>query len=275
MFESPSDYIDRIFQEDCRDLLRKLPSESIPLLITSPPYNVGKEYEKNLTLDEYLSFLREVFQEAYRVLSIGGRCCVNLANVDVQPCIPLSSHVCLLLIELGYLMRGTILWDKGASVGVSTAWGSWQSASNPVLRADPEYVLIFSKKEFTRPCPDGGKDTITKEQFLEWTKSIWEVQTETSIEHPAPFPVELPRRLMQLFSFQNDLVLDPFMGSGTTAVAAIRNHRHFVGAELDPRYCQIANSRIDEEHRSLLFECEDVVFSFQGKRKRKKVLFPD
>ena len=138
-----------------------------------------------------------------------------------------------------------IIWDKAASAGGSCAWGSWMSASNPSLRDVHEYILVFSKGDLKRPK---GEDTIGRDDFLEWTKSIWRMGTESAkkVHHPAPFPVELPHRLINLYSFKGDVVLDPFMGSGTTAIAALKNGRHYVGYDTDPEYVAIAGKRISD-----------------------------
>ena len=222
-----------------------LPEGCIHLMVTSPPYNVGKEYEEDLDLGEHLDLLGSVFAETYRVLVDGGRACVNLANLGRRPYVPMSAHVSGLMISLGFLMRGQIIWDKSASVGKSTAWGSWVSASNPVLRDVHEYILVFSKGSLRRD-PGGKQDTISPERFAECTQSIWRFQTESAkrVGHPAPFPVELPRRLIELYAFQGDVVLDPFMGSGTTAVAAVKTGRHFVGYEIQEEYADRARRRI-------------------------------
>jgi len=150
-----------------------------------------------------------------------------------------------MMIACGYLMRGEIIWDKGSSAGSSTAWGSWLSASNPTLRDVHEYILVFSKGRFRRE-PNDRSPTIQRDDFLELTKSVWQFPTESAsrVGHPAPFPLELPRRLIELYTFEGDVVLDPFMGSGTTALAAIDTGRHYIGYELDPTYAQNARERI-------------------------------
>ena len=223
-----------------------LPDNSVHLMVTSPPYNVGKDYDEDLTLPEYLAFLGRVWAETYRVLVPGGRACINVANLGRKPYIPLHTFIARDMIELGFLMRGEIIWDKGASASASTAWGSWQSATNPTLRDVHEYILIFSKGSYRRGRPEDRKDTITKEQFLEFTKSIWNFPAESArkIGHPAPFPLELPYRLIQLYTFENEVVLDPFMGSGQTALAALKSSRHFVGYELNSEYQNLAKKRI-------------------------------
>lgn len=238
----PEEYIDRIFAHTS-ERMTELPDSSVHLMITSPPYNVTKEYDRNLTLAEYLGLLENVMRETYRVLVNGGRACINIANIGRKPYIPLSDHVSRLMTDIGYNFRGEIIWDKAASAGGSCAWGSWMSASNPSLRDVHEYILVFSKGDLKRPK---GEDTIGRDDFLEWTKSIWRMGTESAkkVHHPAPFPVELPHRLINLYSFKGDVVLDPFMGSGTTAIAALKNGRHYVGYDTDPEYVAIAGKRI-------------------------------
>ena len=226
--------------------MAELPDSSVHLMVTSPPYNVGKVYDEDLTLDEYLAFLKRVWAETHRVLVAGGRACINVANLGRKPYIPLHTFIAREMIELGFLMRGEIIWDKAASASASTAWGSWQSASNPTLRDVHEYILVFSKGSYHRGRPTDRKDTITKDEFLEFTKSVWTFAAESArkIGHPAPFPVELPYRLIQLYTFEGEVVLDPFMGSGQTALAALKAGRHFVGYELNLEYRNLANKRI-------------------------------
>ena len=234
--------INKIYLHTAEDM-SELPDNSVHLMITSPPYNVTKEYDQNLTLNQYLQLIENVMKETYRVLINGGRACINIANVGRKPYIPLSDYIGRIMTSIGFNNRGQIIWDKAASAGGSCAWGSWQSASNPSLRDVHEYILIYSKGNLSRKK---GKDTIRKEDFLEWTKSIWKMNTESAkrVKHPAPFPEELPHRLINLYSFENDIVLDPFMGSGTTAVAAIKNKRQFVGYDISEEYIKIANDRI-------------------------------
>ncbi|MCS7221057.1 MAG: site-specific DNA-methyltransferase [Anaerolineae bacterium] len=331
--------------------MRELPDNSVQLVVTSPPYNVGKPYEghnDNLPLDEYLAFLNQVWRECYRVLVPGGRLCINVANTDRKPYLPLNALITAELYRMSreegirWLMRGEIIWDKNASVGVSTAWGSFGRASDPILRDVHEYIMIFSKDELK--LRGGGATGITGGQFVSWTRSIWrpeeglddlqralraviaafssdrprwsergsscegederlvdllvrtalerlvrpselrrkirdkiadarrrgkddawlaeslaraawqhftrpsgsvwEMTTESSVDHPAPFPVELPRRLILLFTKPGDIVLDPFMGSGSTAIAAVLTGRRYVGYEISPEYCELARHRL-------------------------------
>ena len=225
-----------------------LPDHSIHLVVTSPPYNAQKEYDQDLTLPEYLDMLDRVWREVYRVLVPGGRACINVANLGRKPYIPLHSFIIEDMLEIGFLMRGEIIWDKAASASPSTAWGSWRSASNPVLRDVHEYILVFSKDGFRRPKGE-REDTITREDFLAWPKSVWSFPAVQArqVGHPAPFPVELPHRCIQLYSYRGDVVLDPFAGSGTTCLAAAQDGRHYVGYEINAEYCQLAESRLADE----------------------------
>lgn len=229
--------------------MTELPDNSIHLMITSPPYNVGKDYDQDLSLKEYLKLMENVLKETYRVLAPGGRACINIANIGRKPYIPLHSYFIEIMLRIGFLMRGEIIWDKSMSAGSSTAWGSWKSAKNPSLRDVHEYVLIFSKSDYSLPKSDLHKDSISRDDFLNHTKSIWSFSTASArkIGHPAPFPEELPKRLIELYSYEGSSVLDPFMGSGQTALAAIKLNRIFVGYDIDKKYCELANKRINAE----------------------------
>ncbi len=308
---------------------------SVQLVVTSPPYNVGKAYathNDSLPLDEYLAFLNQVWRECYRVLAPGGRLCINVANTDRKPYLPLNALITAELLRmardegLGWQMRGEIIWDKGSSAGVSTAWGSFASSTDPVLRDVHEYIMVFSKEQFR--LVGGGKTGISGGQFVDWTRSIWRPEepegvkpetwsvarsagtdgaderpanegkttgrsldalqrklagklkearrrdkddewiaeslaraawqyvsepgegiwamtTESGVAHPAPFPVELPRRLILLYTQPGDLVLDPFMGAGATAVAAVQTGRHYAGYDVSEEYCALARKRVE------------------------------
>ena len=237
--------LNTIFMHSSEDM-HELPDNSVHLMLTSPPYNVSKEYDSNLSLEEYLGLLKRVFAETYRVLVHGGRACINIANIGRKPYIPLSMYVNQIMLELGFLMRGEIIWDKSASSGVSLAWGSFKSASNPVLRDTHEYILIFSKGDFKRDKKE-KQDSISKENFMEWSKSIWcfPAVSAKKIGHPAPFPIELPKRLIEFYSFESDVILDPFMGSGTSALAALELKRRFVGYEINEKYIKLAQKRLN------------------------------
>ncbi|MEW6350128.1 MAG: site-specific DNA-methyltransferase [Thermodesulfobacteriota bacterium] len=247
----PASCLDRIFPHSSEQM-QELPDNSVALMVTSPPYNVGKDYDADLSLDEYRGFLKRVLAETYRVLLPGGRVAFNVANLGRKPYIPLNAYVASVASELGFLMRGEIIWVKGKGATGSCAWGSWMSAGNPTLRDLHEYVLIFSKDRFDRPAP--GRSTISRDEFLNATTSVWHIPAESArrVGHPAPFPVALVERLVHLYTFEGDTVLDPFMGSGSTAVAALTAGRHFVGYEIDPEYIALAEDRIAQAQSAAL-----------------------
>ncbi len=359
----PSGNLDRIFCKSSESMA-ELPDCSVHLMVTSPPYNVSKDYDDDLSLDEYRGMLRNVFRETYRVLVTGGRACVNIANVGRKPYVPLHSYIIEDMLEIGFLMRGEIIWNKSASAGGSTAWGSWMSPSNPCLRDVHEYILVFCKESFSRRLPqdmkpgsavlqnggtppsgnsvlhnggtppsgnsvlhngdlaqpgsavphnsdtdllnNGGNGdishngnespssavtslssspsvtgasetetsinnfenkgnnspikldksnitprnkTIQRDEFLQWTKSVWEFPTVSArkIRHPAPFPQELPHRLIQLYTYSGEVVLDPFCGSGTTCLAAAEDGRHYVGFDINEEYAKLAENRLQKK----------------------------
>lgn len=237
--------VDRIFTHTAEDM-HELPANCVGLMVTSPPYHVGKDYDSDATFEEYLAMLRRVFAETYRVLEPGGRAAVNVANLGRRPYVSLSAKVVQMMEDLGYLMRGEVIWRKGKSLSGSTAWGSWMSPSNPTLRDVHEYLLVFSKGRFQRIRK--GESTIDREEFLAATSSVWDLQPESAnrVGHPAPFPLTLPRRCIELYTWRDDLILDPFIGSGSTAVAAVQSGRHYVGYETNPEYVAIAEKRIAE-----------------------------
>ncbi|MDQ2679034.1 MAG: hypothetical protein M3Y51_09850 [Actinomycetota bacterium] len=262
----PSD-LDVIHAHDARDMA-KIASNSVALVVTSPPYFAGKAYEEELGVDgvpadyfEYLELLHDVFAECKRVLEPGGRLAVNVANLGRRPYRSLSGDITQILQDLGLLLRGEVVWWKGRAAGGSCAWGTFQRPSNPVLRDITERVVIASKGRFDRAITPAKRAeaglpstaTISRDEFMEATTDLWEIGPEsaTRVGHPAPFPVELPRRLIELYTYEGDLVLDPFMGSGSTAVAAVRTGRHYVGFDTDPDYIEIAERRVAEERDRL------------------------
>ena len=249
----PDECINRIYNRSS-ETMRELADNSLHLMVTSPPYNVGKEYDADLSEKEYREMLYRVFKETYRVLVPGGRACINVANVGRKPYLPIHSWIMQDMQSIGYLMRGEIVWNKGASAGSSCAWGSWRSPSNPVLRDVHEYILVFCKETFSRPNTEKKTSTIEREQFLSWTKSLWSFSAASAkkAKHPAPFPLELPQRLIQMYTYLEDIVLDPFMGSGTTALAALEADRNWVGYETSKQYVDIALEKINAARSKLL-----------------------
>jgi site-specific DNA-methyltransferase (adenine-specific) len=237
---------------------------SVALVVTSPPYFAGKEYEQALGVGhvpadfaDYLGMLHDVFAQCWTKLEPGGRIAVNVANLGRKPYRSLARDVIDLLEGLGYLLRGEIVWQKSHAAGGSCAWGTYQRPGNPVLRDVSERIVVASKGRFDRALPAEerarlglpSEGTITMDEFVDATTDVWDLPSEsaTRVGHPAPFPVELPRRLIELYTYRGDLVLDPFMGSGSTAVAAVRTERHYVGFDTDPAYVATAVERIATE----------------------------
>lgn len=239
----PQTSLNKVFDHSSESM-EELPDNSVALMVTSPPYNVGKDYDADLSLPEYLDFLKRVLKETMRVLIPGGRIAFNVANLGRKPYIPLNAYVASCACDLGLLMRGEIIWVKGNGVSGSCAWGSWMSAGNPTLRDLHEYILVFSKQSFNKPMK--GLSTISRDEFMAATTSVWKIPPESArrVKHPAPFPVALVERLIHLYTFEGETVLDPFMGSGSTAVAALNCGRNFVGYEINPDYVAACGERI-------------------------------
>jgi DNA modification methylase len=238
---------------------------SVALVVTSPPYFAGKQYEEELDREgvpssylEYLDLLRDVFAECKRKLEPGGRIAVNVANLGRKPYRSLSADVIRILQDdLKMLLRGEVVWQKGEGASGSCAWGSFRSAANPVLRDITERVIVASRGRFDRAMTAKERaaiglpfeNSLSSDEFMAATLDLWEMPPESAkrVKHPAPFPVELPERLTRLYTYTNDLVLDPFMGSGSTLVAAAKTGRRYAGYDLDPDYVSIAKLRVDAE----------------------------
>ena len=237
--------------EHSAERMSELPDNSVALMVTSPPYHVGKDYDSNASFEEYLGLLEAVFTETYRVLQPGGRAVVNVANLGRRPYVPLSHEVTARMLRVGFFMRAEVIWRKAKGAGGNCAWGSWRSPANPVIRDVHEYCLCFSKGRFDRVVK--GDSDISAEDFMESTLSIWEIAPESArrVNHPAPFPVELPRRFIQLYTYKNEYVLDPFMGSGSTAVASVLTGRNWVGYDINPEYCEVTRKRAAAAEASL------------------------
>src|SRR3989440_581983 len=252
-----------IVTTDAREI--SLPANSVALVVTSPPYFAGKAYEEALGRDgipgsylEYLQLLKDVFARCVELLEPGGRIAVNVANLGRKPYRSLSADVIRILQDdLGLLLRGEIIWQKGRGAAGSCAWGSYRSPANPVLRDLTERVVVASKGRFDRAKAARQRralglpheSSITTDEFLEATLDVWHLAPESArkVRHPAPFPVELPQRLIELYTYSGDLVLDPFMGSGSAMVAAVRTGRRHAGYDIDPGYVAIARQRVDDE----------------------------
>ena len=259
---------------DSRKIHEVLPENSVALVVTSPPYFVGKEYELAVAGDpntrrdgsaipttyfEYLEMLRDVFASCLHVLEPGGRMAINVANLGRKPYRSLSADIIhILQDELGMLLRGEIIWQKAEGATGSVAWGSYRKATNPVLRDLTERVIVASKGRFDRAMPKGRAEqglphesTLSADDFMEATLDVWKIAPESArrVQHPAPFPIELPRRLIDLYTYRGDVVVDPFLGSGSTLVAAERTGRRGMGFDLDPEYVEIARDRLNTEQQ--------------------------
>jgi DNA modification methylase len=264
---------DRIWCGDARtmDAVGNIADRSVALMVTSPPYFAGKAYEEALgqghipaSYAEYLGMLEAVFAECKRKLEPGGRMAVNVANLGRKPYRSLAADVIDILQRLGLLLRGEIIWLKQRAAGGSCAWGTYQRPGNPVLRDLTERIIIASNGRFDRALSQSDRaktdwpseGSMFMDDFVDATTDLWEIGAEsaTRVGHPAPFPVELPRRLIELYTYRGDLVLDPFMGSGSTAVAAVRTDRHFVGFDTDADYVARAEERVATERRRLADE---------------------
>jgi len=247
MFYSIGMELDRIYNCDCLEGLRGMESGCVNLVVTSPPYNVGIDYgvhDDNMEYAEYIEWIRSIFSEAYRVLGEDGRMVINVGD-GKNGAIPTHSDFIQIAKEIGFSVLTSIIWNKNTTSN-RTAWGSFMSASAPSFPRCFEYILVFRKSE---RLIRKGKSTISKENFIAWSNGMWQMQCEklSEIGHPAAFPIELPRRCIELFSLEGDVVLDPFMGSGTTAIAAIREGRRFVGFEINEEYWKRTCERVDME----------------------------
>jgi len=254
--------VDEPFVHGDSHFMDRVADGSVALVVTSPPYFAGKQYEEELEREgvpasylEFLQMLTDVFAECVRTLEPGGRIAVNVANLGRKPYRSLSADVIRILEnDLGLLLRGELIWQKGEGASGSCAWGSFRSAANPVLRDISERIIVASKGRFDRAKTPAQRaanglphiSTVMTDDFLLSTLDVWSMPTESAkrVGHPAPFPVELPEQLIRLYTFENDLVLDPFMGSGSSLVAAARLGRRYIGYDLDPTYVQIARDRV-------------------------------
>ena len=250
---------DVIWCRDSRTMLEVVP-RSVALVVTSPPYFTGRDYENvpeaPESWDQYLLFLYDAFRACAQLLEPGGRMAVNVAGLGRKPWRDLPGKVSELLSEVPSLeLRGQIVWVKGRGMNGSAAWGSWRSPSAPTMRDVSERVIVAARGRFSRAIPRAKRAkmglpheaTISGADFMRDVLDVWEIRPESAkrVGHPAPFPVELAARLINLNTYRGDLVLDPFMGSGTTAVAAKGLDRRFVGYDTDGDYCEAARARVD------------------------------
>lgn len=242
-------FTDKIVCADCIKTLKEMPDNSVDIIVTSPPYNFEMKYHNykdKQGWDKYFSFLNDIWKECYRVLKKGGRICIN-----VQPFfsdyIPSHHIISKQLLDLGFLWKTEILWDKHNYNAKYTAWGSWKSPSMPYLKYTWEFIEVFCKESQKKEKTNGEESDLTGDEFKKWVYAKWDVAPERNMkefEHPAMFPEEIPRRLIKLFSYIGDLVLDPFNGVGTTTAVAKKLNRHYLGIDISDKYCKHAKERL-------------------------------
>jgi len=268
-----NEFINKIHLGDCREIMAKMPENSVEMVITSPPYNVGKDYgstwDDNMAYDEYWKFTQEWITQSYRVLVDGGRIAINIPVLGNNPNTPKSQKYLPFLPDYinclskaGFTIREIVTWIKATDETMSifcmgsTAWGSFLSPSNPYMRSFIEYIIVAYKDN---PSLVGNKDKIdiTKEEFMVWSKNAWYFMTESDRSHPAPFPEELPRRLLKFYSYQGNTVLDPFSGTGTTCKVAKDLKRNYVGIDISEQYCERARNRCNQESFSFMEEAKN------------------
>jgi len=236
----------RIYNADILEI-EAIEDDSVDLVITSPPYGVDikyQSYDDSIPYDEYLEFTRRWLSRVYRLATPDGRFCLNIPldkNKGGQQSV--CADITTIAKEVGWKYHSTIIWNE-QNISRRTAWGSWMSASAPYVIAPVEAILVMYKTKWEKPRK--GKSDITRDEFIEWTNGVWNFSGEkkTKIGHPAPFPVELPRRCIKLFSFPGEVVLDPFLGSGTTLIACLETSRSGIGVEINKEYCRLAARRL-------------------------------
>ena len=243
-------FINRIICGDAEGILAMIPDRSVDLVITSPPYNFGLSYARDKHDDthdwnEYFEKLMVVWKECYRVLKPGGRMAVNIQPL-FSDYVPTHHLISQQLLKLGLLWKAEFLWEKNNYNAKYTAWGSWKSPSMPYIKYTWEFIEVFDKETHKKTGRREDVD-ITGEEFKAWVLGRWSFPPEIRMkeyDHPAMFPEELPRRLMKLFSYRNDIVLDPFNGTGTTTLVAYKNQRRFIGIDVSLQYCEMAMTRL-------------------------------
>ena len=252
-------FANKIICGDSAEILKKIPPNSVDIIITSPPYNFGLDYENDdkndaVFWDDYFKKLNEIWKECYRVLKSGGRLCLN-----VQPLfsdyIPSHHIMSKQMLDLGFLWKSEILWEKNNYNCKYTAWGSWKSPSMPYMKYTWEFVEVFSKQTHKK-LGDSAKIDITGDEFKKWVYAKWSIAPERKMKeygHPAMFPKELIFRLLKLFSYRDDVVLDPFNGAGTTTLCAAEINRKYVGIDISKKYCDVAEQRIKESMSGRMF----------------------
>ncbi len=244
----PDKYLNRIICGDSETILKELPKNSVDLIFTSPPYNFGLDYEKNADdhfWEDYFEKLFKVFDECIRILKFGGRIIVNIQPL-FSDYIPSHHIISNFFINRKLIWKGEILWEKNNYNCKYTAWGSWKSPSNPYLKYTWEFLEIFCKGTLKKEGRAEDVD-IVADEFKKWVVGKWSIAPERNMKdykHPAMFPEELATRVLKLFSFQKDVVLDPFNGVGTTTFVAKMTGRKYIGIDISKKYCEKAETRL-------------------------------
>jgi len=259
-----NEFVNKIFYGDCREILKGMPDEFVDLIVTSPPYNAGINYDiynDKVSKEEYLKMIEDAGKELFRVLKDDGRLCINVGivskNNETEDYFFIPYELYNIYVKIGFVPREVIHWIKGKDENVfyraNTAWGSWKSASNPHLRSISEDILIFNKKCWGKQRQ--GESDLTANEFKWWTKSVWFMTADFQTHekgHPAVFPVELPKRLIKLYSYVGDVVLDPFCGIGTVCVVSKKLHRNYIGIDISGNYCGLCRKNLDRVSSAVL-----------------------
>jgi len=257
------EFINKIINDDCLNVIKKLPDNSIDAVITSPPYNLNIEYDKykdDKSFDEYIIFMKNVLSEIKRIVKIGGRVMINLAPAN-SLYYPTHHILSAVMIELGFIWKAEFIWNKNNYSCPYTTWGSWKSPSSPYIKTTYEYINIYCKDSLKKTGKQEDID-ITEEEFKKWTNGLWNITPEINMKkfgHPAMFPEEIPKRLIKLFTYKNDIILDPFCGTGTTCLVAKKLARKFIGIDISEQYCKVAEKRIKNSFLDVnIFDFENI-----------------
>jgi len=270
----PQHYTNKIINGNSLDILKQLPDNCVDLTFTSPPYNFGMGYDTHddkIDWPSYFKMLWEIFDECIRVTKFGGRIIINTQPLFSEY-IPSHHMISQGFIERGLIWKAEILWEKNHRNCAYTAWGSWKNPSGPYFKYTWEFLEVFCKGSIVHKG-DSKLADITGNEFKTWVDAKWSIAPERNMKeygHPAMFPVELAYRALKLFSYQNDVILDPFSGAGTTALVADRTGRRYLGIDMSQDYCNTASNRIKNEVIKDFSKILDEKLALEGKDKSLK-----